>query len=108
MRGSVVNYCNSNRLRIRNDGYMQVTRHMKTFGKSNPAATARPNTVARSEGVVIGPDTDDGDTANTRRWEYGDDAGACYPGTVRARYRTCGVVTAAGGTTPREIDDTDG
>ena len=24
------------------------------------------------------------------------------------RYRTCGVVTAAGGTTPREDDDTDG
>ena len=42
MRGSVVNYCNSNRLRIRNDGYMQVTRYMKTFGNAKQSGRNSP------------------------------------------------------------------
>ena len=42
MRGSVIHYCNSNRLRIRNDGYMQVTRYMKTFGNAKQSGRNSP------------------------------------------------------------------
>jgi uncharacterized protein (DUF1330 family) len=42
MRGSVVGYCTTNRLRIRNDGYMQMTRFMKSFGNAKSSGRNSP------------------------------------------------------------------